>query len=106
MAVEAPLVLVANPGSASRKYALFRGDNQVASLHFEYESGQVVCGIEAGDTSLRLTPDISAVSQAASVLLPLLRQHHLSGDERPTAIGLRVVAPTGFFLSEIGRASC
>ena len=100
MAVEAPLILVANPGSASRKYALFRGDNQVASLHFEYDGGQVVCGIEASDASLHLTPDIPAVSQAASVLLPLLRQHHLLGDEHPAAIGLRVVAPTGFFLSD------
>ncbi|HEU4966035.1 MAG TPA: hypothetical protein VFT53_00955 [Candidatus Saccharimonadales bacterium] len=101
MAVEAPVVLVSNPGGASRKYALFRGDVLLAALHFEYEDGHVVCSIEAGDSTWRLMPDIASVAETARVLLPLLREHHiLSGTQQPACIGLRVVAPTGFFLSD------
>ena len=35
MGMEAPVILVANPGSASRKYALFNGDRLETELHFD-----------------------------------------------------------------------
>lgn len=101
MAVDTSLILVANPGSASRKYALYEGGKFLASLHFEYEDGRVVCGMRAGDNVWRLMPSITSIAEAANVLLPILREHHLlAAGQRPGRIGLRVVAPTGFFLSD------
>ncbi|MGI0133439.1 MAG: hypothetical protein ACREBW_00570 [Candidatus Micrarchaeaceae archaeon] len=101
MAVEASLILVANPGSASRKYALFRGDELLISFHFEYEGGRIICGIQAKENTWRLNPDIPSVAEAAVTLLPFLREHAIvTSKEQPSCIGLRVVAPTGFFLSD------
>ena len=36
------LILITNPGSSSRKYALYRGNTFLCSLHFEFEGKKVV----------------------------------------------------------------
>ena len=36
------LILITNPGSSSRKYALYRGHDFLCSLHFEFEGKKVV----------------------------------------------------------------
>ena len=35
------LILITNPGSASRKYALYNGEELMAQFHFEYEGKKV-----------------------------------------------------------------
>ena len=40
------LFLVTNPGSSSRKYALYRDDALVCSLHFEFEGKDVICTLK------------------------------------------------------------
>ena len=37
------LILITNPGSSSRKYALYKGSELICSLHFEFEGKEIVC---------------------------------------------------------------
>ncbi len=95
------LTLIANPGSASRKYALYRDDHQVAALHFEYTEGRIVC---RGCFHERFEPipvDLHDLTNVASQVIPVLREHNLMHDpETIERIGLRVVAPSSFFLTD------
>jgi len=45
------LILITNPGSSSRKYALYREDELLCSLHFEFEGKKVVCTLKKADGS-------------------------------------------------------
>ena len=40
------LILVVNPGSSSRKYALYKNDQISAVLNFEFEDGKVTGKVE------------------------------------------------------------
>ena len=48
---EKRLILITNPGSSSRKYALYREDELLCSLHFEYEDGKVICTVKKANGS-------------------------------------------------------
>jgi acetate kinase len=99
MGVEA-LALIANPGSASRKYGLFRGDEAVAWLHFEYENGRVVCTLDYGTESRRLETDIASLDHAASRAVGILREQGFLGEQSLHCIAIRVVAPGAYFLED------
>ncbi|MDO4978781.1 MAG: hypothetical protein Q4E47_01330 [Candidatus Saccharibacteria bacterium] len=45
------LILITNPGSSSRKYALYHGDKLECSFHFEFEGGKIVCTMKKADGS-------------------------------------------------------
>lgn len=93
------LVLVANPGSASRKYALYEGDVCLANIHFEQEDSAIVYTLDAPNTKrIHEKAHISHVTFAATKLVKILQQYAvlLPGDTI-RAIGLRVVAPASFF---------
>lgn len=93
------LILVANPGSASRKYALFRGDREIASLHFETLDNKIICTVTSGDEKLE---EPVAANDLESVLgyveTMLVRANALTEKDHILAVGLRIVAPSGFFL--------
>ncbi len=100
MAVE-KITLVANPGSASRKYALYHEHHRLAALHFEIESGQVVCTISTPAHTVREQTSHTRLDKIAESVLPLIRKHHLIPDSaKITRIALRIVAPSGFFLED------
>lgn len=100
MATES-LTLVVNPGSASHKYALFCGQYQWASIHFEFIDGRVVGKIDhAGEQQSESydDPDLSAV---AHYVLPLLRKYRvISDDDKVATIGIRIVAPGSRFAQD------
>jgi acetate kinase len=101
MAMAAPLILVANPGSASRKYALYAGSEPLASLHFEYQDNRVICTVTTGEKQHRVEPELSDVAEAAGQVLPMLHTYGvLEEGQSPERIGIRIVAPTGFFLED------
>jgi len=96
-----PLLLVANPGSASRKYALFEGSRQLAKLHFEHRDKQIVCTLDYDGTHENVPVQITRLEDAANQIVPLLEARRLlSGDQQLAAIGLRIVAPGSYFLSD------
>jgi acetate kinase len=95
------LTLIANPGSASRKYALYEGLEERASLHFEWVQHLIVCTLRQGDTQHVLHVSTHDMNAVAAQVLPILKtQEVLSDDEHIERIGLRVVAPGAFFLED------
>lgn len=100
MAMES-LILVVNPGSASRKYALFAGEKMRASINFEFENGGVISQLDyAGEKHVQKygDPDLSAVSR---YVLALLHEHKvISETDKVKVIGIRVVAPSRQFMSD------
>jgi len=95
------LTLITNPGSASRKYALYRDDREVASLHFEYREGRIACTGYFGDRTEPIDIDVHDLSDAAGQVLPILQSHNLIHDsETIDRIGLRIVAPSSYFLQD------
>lgn len=94
-------VLVVNPGSSSRKYALFVGGIQKASVYFEFENNGVIGKVEYnGEKHVKNydDPDLSSVSR---YVLALLREHDaIAPTETVDMIGIRVVAPSRRFLRD------
>ena len=52
--MENKLILITNPGSSSRKYALYKGNDEICSLHFEYEGKDVICTLKKADGSKKV----------------------------------------------------
>ena len=56
------LILITNPGSSSRKYALYKGKEFVCSLHFEFEGKEIVCTLKrADDTKKKIKTDFNCL---------------------------------------------
>lgn len=90
------LVLVANPGSASRKYALYDGDKCLAKFHFEYADRRIVCTLETASGKSQAVCNISHLSFSASQL-PQMLFDYLKSEQTIKLIALRVVAPSTSF---------
>lgn len=92
------LTLVSNPGSSSRKYALFNGHVLRASLHFEWANKQITCTLDQNGKRIQVPVDMHTMASAAGHILTVFYQH---GVIEPGAhiecIGLRVVAPGTYF---------
>jgi len=97
------IILIANPGSASRKYALYSGDKLLLSLHFEIEDGQVVFNFKTdnGQSTASHKAGISHLAFAANKVYGLAGQLGILSDKKQIkAIGLRVVAPSTYFQAD------
>lgn len=95
------LTLIANPGSASRKYGLYRGGKSIAQLHFEYREGRIACTGQFGDRHEPVDVDLHDLSDVAGQVLPIIKSHNLLGaDETISRVGLRIVAPSSHFLTD------
>ncbi|HEV2403081.1 MAG TPA: hypothetical protein VGS08_02670 [Candidatus Saccharimonadales bacterium] len=91
--------LISNPGTASRKYALFSGQHWRASLHFEQEGDRFIYTYQ--DTAAHHTNpiDMPDLDHAVAQVAPLLKQHGVLPELAAVSrIGLRIVAPGSFFL--------
>lgn len=95
------LTLVTNPGSASRKYALFAGDSQRASLHFEYVGNNIAYTLQMTDEQFSETTSLKDLTKTTGHVLELLRKHKaILPKQQISRIGLRIVAPSGYFLED------
>ncbi len=89
------LLLVANPGSASRKYGLFKDGQKTADLHFEVENGQVVYGLNGSPPQ---PAGISHVTFALSKVGEILLNNQLlTSVDDIQGICVRIVAPSPYF---------
>jgi acetate kinase len=96
-----PLIFVVNPGSASRKYALYTGGLRLANIHFEMVDNKVVGNLEYAGESHIENYDDSNLANAPHRTLPLLRKYGVIGpDETIDAIGIRIVAPSEQFTKD------
>lgn len=95
--MDSQITLISNPGSASRKYALYNGDNLRAELHFEWQNGEIVYSLSPGDGK-PVFANIAGLSEASTKVIPIFRSGgFLQGNDAISAIGLRVVAPGTYF---------
>ena len=98
------LILVANPGSSSRKYALYEADGLAlhAEIHYEHAHDGIVYTIESpGKTAVTAPADFSVLDESCSHVISTLVTEHLLTENQPIlAIGLRVVAPSAFFMQD------
>lgn len=100
MAMES-LVLAVNPGSASRKYALFKGRQELARLHFEYANNTVVCNFFTDKEYITQQVDTYNVADCFRFVVPMLLEHGvINNPEVIHVIGLRIVAPSEYFLQD------
>lgn len=97
------LILVANPGSSSRKYALYESDKLAlrAELHVESSDSQIVATLRTNSGSRQVETTLSEVHDAPREVRGILvRENILNENEAITAIGLRVVAPGSYFMED------
>ena len=94
-------ILVANPGSSSRKYALY--DDALAeraTLHVETENGALVGSLRIGDKTDSVEISFESLEDTAGHVDEIFRQHGALNDAKIDAIGLRIVAPSEFFMRD------
>lgn len=97
------LILVANPGSSSRKYALYTSTlEERARLSFEHDqTGSPTCQLSVKDSTETIPFNDSEVGQVAQSLETILRREALlDTSETIATIGIRVVAPSSYFLRD------
>ena len=95
------LTLVVNPGSASRKYALFKNGQEQASINFEFEDAKVVGKVEFAGEKHSINYENSDLNTVSRYILPILREHKVINDsDTLSAIGIRVVAPSDSFTKD------
>ena len=86
------LFLVTNPGSSSRKYALYRDDALVCSLHFEYEGKDIVCTLKTPDGSKQKFHGFKKLTDTIKYTQDLLTDQGYLGPQSPLAAILARVA--------------
>ena len=96
------LILVVNPGSASRKYALFADGTKKATIHFEFMNGRVIGTIEYNGDKQSVQYDDTDLANVPRYILPLLQQYNvISSLDKLSVIGIRIVAPTDYFTKDL-----
>jgi acetate kinase len=96
------LVLVVNPGSASRKYALFTGSQNLATIRFEFVDNRIISEIDYSDQEQTKNYDNTDLDTVSNYVMPMLREYKIiEPDEKITAIGIRLVAPSQTFAHDV-----
>lgn len=100
MSTEA-LILVVNPGSSSRKYALFADGKNRATLNFEFVDNRVFGKVEYNGEKYEKDYDDADLANVSRYVLPLLHEYSIIGkDDVLDGIGIRVVAPSKRFMQD------
>lgn len=96
------LLLIANPGSASRKYALVDDKlKEVAALHIEQSGSELIATLRTGGDTRQVPLGFADISQSAAHLYGIFnRERLLESTSDVRAIGLRIVAPSNYFLKD------
>lgn len=94
------LYLVTNPGSSSRKYALYRDNEALCTLHFETEGKQLVCTFRRADgTRKKITDGLTDLADTIRYTYDILDQEGYLGDSVKLSAVLARVAATGDYFS-------
>jgi acetate kinase len=96
------LILITNPGSASRKYALYDGETLLTNLHFEYEGKKVVCTLKDADGNKRKV-DVKCkdLNDAITAVPQVLADEQFTNEKNKLqAVVVRIVAPGDYFVED------
>ena len=96
------LILITNPGSSSRKYALYKGQELVCSLHFEFEGKKIICTLTKADGTKKVLkqPFKELTSTVANINRILTEEGYLGGIAKLDAILARVACPGEYFTKD------
>lgn len=96
------LILITNPGSSSRKYALYKGTDLVCSLHFEFEGKGIICTLKKADGSKKVLKQTfkELTSTVANINRILTEEGYLGGMSKIDAILARVACPGEYFTKD------
>jgi acetate kinase len=96
------LILVVNPGSSSRKYALYDGSLALrATIHIEQRDNALGYTFANTKSTEQAALELDDISEASNSIVSLFIQHGaMTADENIGVVGLRVVAPGGYFLHD------
>lgn len=96
------MFLVTNPGSSSRKYALYKDDQVICTLHFEMEGKDVVCTLKRPDgTKKKLTDGFKKLTETVKYVKTILEDEgFLTKNTKLDAVLARVVATSDYFASD------
>ena len=96
------LILITNPGSSSRKYALYKGNTFLCSLHFEFEGKKVVYTLKksSGEKDKKETKFSNLDSVASGLPDILTNEGYIGGATNLDAILARVTAPGSYFAKD------
>lgn len=96
------LILITNPGSSSRKYALYKGTDLVCSLHFEFEGKEIICTLKKADGSKKVLKQTfkELTSTVANINRILTEEGYLGGMSKIDAILARVACPGEYFTQD------
>ena len=96
------LILITNPGSSSRKYALYRGNNFLCALHFEFEGDKIVYTLKKADgTKNKTETKFTTLNEVVSGLEKILvDEQYVGGPTKLDAILARVAAPGSYFAED------
>ncbi len=86
------VIVTANIGSASKKYALYSGETRLLEAHLEHDADGYLATITTGSGVNEEKISREQFDQAAAFVLGHLKNHPAA-----TAIGIRVVAPGSYF---------
>jgi len=102
MNCESKLILITNPGSSSRKYALYRDDELVVSLHFEFVGEKIVCTFKTPDGNKKtIDCDFKELSSTVANIREILETEGYVTAQYPIeAIVSRIVAPSEYFTED------
>ena len=93
-----PKYLIVNPGSASKKYALYQGDKEIYFAHFETVQDQPIVTFKSADSSVKDQIEPAIFASAVDFFLQRLMTKKIITDQAAiAAIGIRVVAPGSIF---------
>ncbi len=93
------IYLVIDPGSASKKYALYAGGIRALSAHFERENGKIVVTFSHGDSHDSRESTADEYDDATGAFVREAQTRGMVNDDAKIAgVGLRVVAPGSYFL--------
>lgn len=96
------LILITNPGSSSRKYALYKGNELICSLHFEFEGKEIICTLKKADGSKKVLKQTfkELTSTVANINRILTEEGYLGGMTKIDAILARVACPGEYFTKD------
>jgi len=92
--------LIVNTGSASKKYSFYQGDKKIYNAHFEMEDGLPVVTETIDGKKVKKSITKKDYANAVGLILASLIENNLIGNkEDMSCVGIRIVAPGEYFLT-------
>lgn len=93
--------LIVNSGSTSKKYAFYLGKSEVVNIHLETEGAGILSTVKINSRERKEKLSKENYDSSIDYLIKILLQENLIKDEKEIhAIGMRIVAPGKYFISD------